>query len=561
MSTQLQRYSFPWRAAFYPILLTLFTAGLSWLSTWISGYIRDDLIWEKSVFTGFMLLFFGIYTAAVWEAVRGRIQMHTGWIVGWALLMRLLLLPGSPVLETDQCRYLWDGLVLSHGFNPYKYAPAEISAFAEDERLFPPRLHDELRALNQLRTSSPQIEQNFALINNNQVPTPYLPAAQVAFALASLLSPGSLWGWRIIVLLADILILRLLIGLLRRLDLPESHLLIYAWSPLVLKEYINTTHYDLIMMALVLLAFRFLLPGGISSYLGNKSKTIDEKSSDPLNPKGPASPALAGVALGAAVLTKLMPIALVAIWCRRLGLRGLATFVITIPVLTLPFIGFQTQSWKNDPAGIDNRQPGFYVGQQAATGLVTFGHHWEFNSSLTVLLEHGFEKAGFPAYGEPKAKILFQLAGWTFRLDAFLLAKATACGIAAIVCIGIALYLNGFRLHANQKKVWHDLRDGWAFDPHRHLAAALFIVGVLLLCSPVCNPWYVGWLVPLLVFVPRAPWLLLTGTTFLYYLYFVNNGYLPGIRWFEYGPVYLWLLIEAIRNWKPAQNEKSLRIE
>ncbi len=42
------------------------------------------------------------------------------------LVLRLTMLPSLPIQEDDFYRYLWDGAVTAHGFNPYAYAPAEI---------------------------------------------------------------------------------------------------------------------------------------------------------------------------------------------------------------------------------------------------------------------------------------------------------------------------------------------------------------------------------------------------------------------------------------------------
>ena len=45
------------------------------------------------------------------------------WVVGLGLLLRLVLMPSTPILEDDFYRYLWDGAVVSEGLNPYEYSP------------------------------------------------------------------------------------------------------------------------------------------------------------------------------------------------------------------------------------------------------------------------------------------------------------------------------------------------------------------------------------------------------------------------------------------------------
>ena len=67
-----------------------------------------------------------IYLALPWmirATVRpGRALLAWAFAVG--LLMRLAMLPSTPILEDDFHRYLWDGAVVARGVNPYAHAPA-----------------------------------------------------------------------------------------------------------------------------------------------------------------------------------------------------------------------------------------------------------------------------------------------------------------------------------------------------------------------------------------------------------------------------------------------------
>ena len=42
----------------------------------------------------------------------------------FSILFRLTLLVSAPIQEIDFYRYLWDGRVLWHGLNPYRFAPS-----------------------------------------------------------------------------------------------------------------------------------------------------------------------------------------------------------------------------------------------------------------------------------------------------------------------------------------------------------------------------------------------------------------------------------------------------
>lgn len=529
-------------------MLTLGVGLLSWMSRWMTLDVTPWARTEKCLFIGLALALFAVYALSVWAIVRKRLRLGLWPILAWAAVMRLLLLPSVPIQETDQCRYLWDGVVLAHGLNPYKFAPAEIRSYETEPLRFAPGLWDELDSLNALRKSSPAISENFERINNAAVPTIYFPFAQMTFAIAAFLGPGSLLAWRLVVLLLDACLIRLLLLCLARFDLPRDRIAIYAWSPLVLKEYINTAHFDVLMMALLTGAFLLLLPR--RGRLGA------------ISPSGHHL-LLAGVALGAAVATKLMPLILLPIWLRQLGWKGLSAALLTMVLLTLPFSGVTGATGPSGMEGLEDRGPGFAAGKAMFTGLVTFGHHWEFNSSLVSLFEEGLEHCGVPGYGKPEARTLFHLRGWGFRLDAFLLAKLLAASLFGAIWLGIVGWAwkqtrpgeknaaptvspksssrSEDAKRSNIAATTCALTEETFERSSRLCAATLGTIGVMLLCSPVANPWYVGWLVPWLVLTPRGPWLLLTGVTFLNYHYFLDGGYIDWVRWVEYLPVYLWL--------------------
>ena len=477
----------------------------------MSLLIAPAFVHQKIGFVLFQLFLFLIYGTVVWVVCRGKVVYSVRAILGWAVVMRLFLVPSTPILETDHYRYLWDGLVLAHGQSPYKYAPDEIPRFGENRQVFPPELWDELAELNTVRTSTYRISEGFTHINNSEVPTIYLPIAQMAFGAAAVIGPGSVLAWRILLLLADGWLLWLLHRLLKRFSLPVSNLVIYAWSPLVLKEYVNTTHYDLLMMALVVAALELLLPR-------------------PQRPRG--YPIWSGALLGAAVMTKLFPLVLIPIWIRRLGWRGILACGTAILILAVPFVGVRSEAWGAE------RMPGFGAGRHAFTGLVTYAHRWEFNSSLVALTETLLEWSGVPSHDSTDALEVVDVRGRTFRLDAFLIAKLSGAAVFALVWFAL------------MRRTWRGGHLAPGGDGLMLATTALYVTGAVLLCSPVSNPWYVAWLVPLLVLAPRGPWILLTGSCFLYYLYFLKGGYIPGVRWLEYGPVYVWLGVEGLSAWR-----------
>jgi len=81
----------------------------------------------------------------------------------------------------------------------------------------------------------------------------------------------------------------------------------------------------------------------------------------------------------------------------------------------------------------------------------------------------------------------------------------------------------------------------------------LIILGTILLFSPVVHPWYVCWVIPLLVFHQNAAWLFFSGWVAISYIvwYVYPVGEWKHDNWLMilvYAPLYLMLLITSIRS-------------
>lgn len=150
-------------------------------------------------------------------------------IILWAIVFRIIGVYGSPILEDDYFRYLLDGCVFVTTGTPYSIAPD--SMFIENN------LPSECQIL-------------LSRVNNPALPTIYAPVLQYFFAVAHLISPVNIDLLQWSVSLVDILLL----GLLSRYA-PVHYVMLYAWSPLVIKEISFTAHPDIIGIALVMAAF------------------------------------------------------------------------------------------------------------------------------------------------------------------------------------------------------------------------------------------------------------------------------------------------------------------
>jgi alpha-1,6-mannosyltransferase len=231
---------------------------------------------------------FALYLAAAWLAVR-RLRPTRGAlavVLGFGLLFRVLTLPTPVYLSSDLYRYLWDGRVQLAGVNPYRYAPAapDLSPLRDGE------IHPR--------------------INRPAARTIYPPAAEWLFALAAVLAPGSIVGWRVLLLLLEGATVAMLLALLRRLGAARTAVIVYAWSPLVVFEGVQAGHVEVAMLPLVLLALLLRQSG---SSLG------------------------AGTVLGVAVLMKLYPAVLLPAWWRRGDWGFPAATAATVGVGYLPY--------------------------------------------------------------------------------------------------------------------------------------------------------------------------------------------------------------------------------
>jgi hypothetical protein len=188
-------------------------------------------------------------------------------IIGFALLFRLILLPSVPIHENDFYRYLWDGQSTAAGINPYEFEPGalylhdnniterfadqQVPGVAWEGRTFSGDEIKRLEILRKLRDAHPEL---LARVGHPAVPTIYPPLAQAVFWLSATLFGPSILGLKIILLAFDFGIILLIYRLLIRFRLPMAGLLIYAWNPLVLKEFANSAHYDAVPIFFTLLA-------------------------------------------------------------------------------------------------------------------------------------------------------------------------------------------------------------------------------------------------------------------------------------------------------------------
>lgn len=190
-------------------------------------------------------------------------------LVIFAILFRLVFLFATPNLSQDFYRFIWDGRMLWEGFNPFLYTPEsfiskEIYPVAQAQELF-----EGMGALNASHFTN------------------YPPLMQVVFWLATLFSGKSILGsvivFRTVIILADFVTLYYGQKLLKGLGLPQDRIFWYVLNPFIIIELTGNLHFEGIMLAFLIW----------SMYLLNNQKWIK-----------------AGIALGASISVKLLPLLL-----------------------------------------------------------------------------------------------------------------------------------------------------------------------------------------------------------------------------------------------------------
>jgi hypothetical protein len=165
------------------------------------------------------------------------------WIViGIGLFSRIILIPSQPVLEDDYYRYLWDGAVAANGINPYMYSP--LDAMEQTENDVP-------KILFELSDESGEIIKN---INHPHIRTIYPVLSQLVFAAAYLTSPWEFWSWKLYLLLFEVVLLIFLFKILAHLRLPLIFVSFYWLNPIVIHEFFNAAHMDLLAILFVAIA-------------------------------------------------------------------------------------------------------------------------------------------------------------------------------------------------------------------------------------------------------------------------------------------------------------------
>jgi alpha-1,6-mannosyltransferase len=227
-----------------------------------------------------------------------RLQWSLKQIVIMAIVARLVAALIPPQLSDDIYRFIWDGQLIAHGYNPLLSTPNGLLPSLQKEPAYFTQLH--------------------GLINHPQHYTCYPPLMQgICWVGAKLggyhLSANIIWV-KLIIALADSVAVILLIKILRRLQLPTVLVILYAFNPAVIIEGSGNAHFEIVQVCLMVAAIFCALHQRFW---------------------------LAAFWWGLAIVTKLLPLLLLPIWIKKWGWKkGLLFSLVSCAVAAITFIPF-----------------------------------------------------------------------------------------------------------------------------------------------------------------------------------------------------------------------------
>src|SRR4030042_724901 len=273
-----------------------------WLITILSlsllGYIWIGYGTVRTSFGQLVALYaflFGLYVLALF---RGTFKVNFPIFLSAALILRASLLFMTPNLTDDYFRYIWDGLLFAHGYNPYLVLPSE---FIHSSHTIPGITTALYEGLN-----SPNYD------------TVYPPLCQFLFGPSSKLFDGNVLGnviiIRLVVLLAELGTIIVLYKLAAKFAVSPNLIAIYAFNPLVIIELTGNIHLEAVMFFFLVLAVYLL---------------VQERQ------------LYAAVSFGLAVGVKPLPLIFLPLLIKRLGVTKSLVFYaivgVTFAVLFVPF--------------------------------------------------------------------------------------------------------------------------------------------------------------------------------------------------------------------------------
>jgi len=396
------------------------------LTLWLISIVYCLFVPEQSEFLKLMI---GLIPAFACYAyvVANSDELKFSYVIVVAILARIIVLWGFPNLSDDIYRFIWDGRLWHSGAHPFMMTP---SAYLETHGDAWQPLHD--------------------LLNSPDYYSIYPPITQAIFYCSTALSNtigGAATIMQIVHCCADLITLYLITLLLKDLGLPKSRIYLYALHPLIIIELILNLHHESLVICFLVATLLCI----------KREKMI-----------------LGGLALGAAIATKILPVLFLPVLFFYLTGRKHWVFLFSVVLSTLAF--FFPLLW--EPEVVSNLM------QSADLYMRKF----EFNASIYYL----YRSIGYMIYGFN----LIHVFGPVLSLSTLII----------IGCISLI-----------------PLKRNITFEHLVFLMLMTFMVYLFL--SSTVHPWYVSTVIALCIFTKYRMPLIWGGLIFLTYVNYSSEHY------------------------------------
>lgn len=302
-------------------------------------YVCFGYFLDRSDFTHLILLFgsaFAIYFFLIFTTHDKKESEILLWI---SMGFRVIFIAAVPFLSDDFYRFIWDGKLFIHGFNPYLFVPSEIIN-------------------TDMAKTAGLTQELYQGLNSPNYYSVYPPVNQLLFSLGGFFSKFGLLGGiialRIPIIIAEFFLIKYIRRLLESLKLPQHNVLWYALNPLVIVELSGNLHYEGMMMMCIVIGLYWLIH----------------------NKWGGAA-----VWWAMAISIKLIPVLFLPVLLKRLGIvKSFWFYLITTLALLFTFLPFLDEQ----------------LIHHISSSIDLYFRTFEFNASIYYLVRwFGFKSVGY----------------------------------------------------------------------------------------------------------------------------------------------------------------------
>lgn len=247
------------------------------IASYVLLALQPDLRMAVPLLIGLTACIVIILSMVLYLGESGAIHWSPALVMIVAIIIRLLFLFRPPELSDDLYRYVWDGLQVLNGHNPYALAPSDIQ----------PQTEAELHLLSR--------------VNHAELTTIYPPAAQLVFTGGAALG-GNLSGMKILLTVIDLFTCAFILKVLSLRGEAPCRSVLYAWHPLPVLEIAASGHIDSAGIFFLILSIFLLISRPSFSTLGSAFREVP-----PPFLRQRLMTVLSGSAYACSLLVKLVP--------------------------------------------------------------------------------------------------------------------------------------------------------------------------------------------------------------------------------------------------------------